>query len=44
LTLRLCGAVSRDRWPDNLSYVPVIYRFNRAKVGMQYKDYYEVLG
>jgi curved DNA-binding protein len=44
LTLRLCGAVSRDRWPDKLSYVPVIYRFNRAKVGMQYKDYYEVLG
>jgi curved DNA-binding protein len=40
----LCGAVSRDRWPDKLSYVPVIYRFNRAKVGMQYKDYYEVLG
>jgi curved DNA-binding protein len=44
LTLRLCGAVSRDRWPDKLSYVPVIYRFNRAKVGMQYRDYYEVLG
>jgi curved DNA-binding protein len=44
LTLRLCGAASRDRRPDNLSYVPVIYRFNCAKVGMQYKDYYEVLG
>jgi curved DNA-binding protein len=44
LTLRLCGAVSRDGWPDKLSYVPVIYRFNRAKVGMQYRDYYEVLG
>jgi curved DNA-binding protein len=40
----LCGAASRDRSPDKLSYVPVIYRFNCAKAGMQYKDYYEVLG
>jgi curved DNA-binding protein len=37
--VRRIGANGRE-----ICYVLVIYRINIAKVGMQYKDYYEILG